>query len=45
MDRPDTSVIHRVQGENENECYRKIQEVHSMNYQVVGKRDVKIKKG
>ena len=45
MDRPDASVIHRVQGETENECYRKIQEVHSLNYQVLGKRDVKIKKG
>ena len=45
MDRPDASVIHRVQGETENECYRKIQEVHSLNYQVVGKKDVKIKKG
>ena len=45
MDRPDASVIHRIQGETENECYRKIQEVHSLNYQVIGKKEVKIKKG
>lgn len=45
MDRPDASVIHRVQGEDEHECYRKIQEVHSLNYQIVGKKDIKIKKG
>ena len=40
-----SDVIHHIQAETEEECVKKIQEIHSLNYQIVGKREIKIKKG
>ncbi len=45
MARYDTSVSLSVQAETEEECIRKIQQTHSLNYQIVGKKEIKIKKG
>ena len=30
-----SDVIHHIQAETEEECVKKIQEIHSLNYQIV----------
>lgn len=39
------TVIHVEKGETEIECITKIQEKHSLNYQIISKRAIKIKTG
>lgn len=45
MDRLNSAVELSVEGETEKECLEKIQSTHGLNYQILRKQDIKIKKG
>lgn len=45
MDRLNLAVELSVEGETEKECLEKIQGTHGLNFQIIRKQDIKIKKG
>ncbi len=45
MDRLNLAVELSVEGETEKECLEKIQGIHGLNFQIIRKQDIKIKKG